>query len=118
MSDEPRSRRAARPASKAAGALAKLAELRRSGAKHGAVYDVKEEENVYDVVEESEYADIVAKRRDAGGTCVWQSTTSVIHEDFWRRVTSNNTESVVLFTRRYHSMLMMKWAHARELHRG
>lgn len=67
MGDEGRSRRTSRPASKAAGALAKLAEIRQSGAKHAAIYDVKQEENVYDVVEEDEYADIVARRRDEGG---------------------------------------------------
>lgn len=69
MADEGRSRRAARPASKAAGALARLREIRSSGAKHGAIYDIKEEEKVYDVVEEDEYADIVARRRGEGGTC-------------------------------------------------
>lgn len=68
MADEGRSRRIARPASKAAGALARLKELKSSGAKHGTVYDLKEEEKVYDVVEEAEYAGIVARRRDEGGS--------------------------------------------------
>ena len=62
-----RSRRAARPASKAAGALAQLAELRRTGIKHVNAYELKEEEAVFDVVAEDDYADIVAQRRgDAG----------------------------------------------------
>lgn len=61
-----RLKRAARPASKAATALAKLAELRRGG-KNATLYECKEEEAVYDIVEEDEYAQIVAKRRDEGG---------------------------------------------------
>ena len=62
-----RSRRAVRPASKAAGALAQLAELRRTGVKHVNAYEFKEEEAVFDVVAEDEYAGIVARRRgDAG----------------------------------------------------
>lgn len=69
MADEGRSRRAARPASKAAGALAHLKEIRSSGAKHGTIYTLKEEGKVYDVVEEDEYAGIVARRRGEGGTC-------------------------------------------------
>ena len=67
-----RSRRAARPVSKAAAALAKLAELKRGGVKASALYECKEEEAVYDLVEEDEYADIVAKRRDEGGVCCCQ----------------------------------------------
>ncbi|KAK9841868.1 hypothetical protein WJX81_008187 [Elliptochloris bilobata] len=67
MEDGGRSRRAARPPSKAAGALAQLAELRRTGVKRVSAYEFKEEEPVFDVVAEDEYADIVAKRRgDAG----------------------------------------------------
>ena len=62
-----RSRRAVRPASKAAGALAQLAELRRTGVKHVNAYEFKEEDAVFDVVAEDDYADIVARRRgDAG----------------------------------------------------
>ena len=62
-----RSRRAVRPASKAAGALAQLAELRRTGVKHVNAYEYKEEDAVFDVVAEDDYADIVARRRgDAG----------------------------------------------------
>ena len=62
-----RSRRAVRPASKAAGALAQLAELRRTGVKQVNAYEFKEEEAVFDVVAEDEYADIVARRRGDGG---------------------------------------------------
>lgn len=67
------SRRSARPASKAAGALAQLAELRRTGVKRVNAYEFKEEEAVFDVVAEDEYADIVAKRRGtAGGGLVFK----------------------------------------------
>ena len=70
MADEPRSRRVAgRQKGKAASALAQLAELRRTGAKHINVHEVKQEDQVYDVVEEDEYADLVAKRREAGKFC-------------------------------------------------
>jgi DNA polymerase alpha subunit A len=68
MEEGPRSRRVARPG-KAAGALAQLAELRRTGAKHVDAYEVREEEAVFDTVAEDEYADIVAKRRGDAGAC-------------------------------------------------
>ncbi|KDD73436.1 hypothetical protein H632_c2178p0, partial [Helicosporidium sp. ATCC 50920] len=59
-----------RVGSKAKGALAELAELRKSGQKRADVYEVKEEEAVYDIVDETKYAEIVQKRRDAGGFVV------------------------------------------------
>ena len=62
-----RSRRAARPPSKAAAALARLAAIKAGGSKASDLYECKEEEAVYDLVEEEEYADIVSKRRDQGG---------------------------------------------------
>lgn len=68
MEEEGRSRRVVRPG-KAAGALARLAELRRTGAKHVDAFEVKEEQAVFDTVAEDEYADIVAKRRGDAGAC-------------------------------------------------
>ncbi len=66
-----RSRRQAvvqgRGGAKFKGALAELAELRKSGGKRADKYELKEEEAVYDVVDEDEYARIVQKRREEGG---------------------------------------------------
>jgi hypothetical protein len=68
MGDEPRSRRATgRQKGGAASALAQLAELRRTKAKHASVYEIKEEDKLYDVVDEDEYADMVARRVEEGG---------------------------------------------------
>ena len=67
MENGTRSRRAARPANKAATALAKLTEIRRNGGKRGEDHQCKEEDAVYDIVDEDEYARIVAKRRNEGG---------------------------------------------------
>lgn len=64
-----RSKRAARPASKAATAIARLVELKRNGGKRGEDDVCKVEEAVYDIVEEDEYAKIMARRRDEGGVC-------------------------------------------------
>ena len=49
---------------KAAGALARLAEL-RGGKKQ--TFDIREEEDVYDTMDEDEYAQHVSKRREEGG---------------------------------------------------
>ena len=71
MTDTSRARRAPKGASKAQGALAKLAAL-RNGGKRGSRLDSSDEEEdaIYDVVEEDEYADLVAKRRDTAGMCL------------------------------------------------
>lgn len=52
--------------SKAAGALAQLAELRRTGKKQADLYELKEEEDLYDEVDEDEYAKRIAKEREEG----------------------------------------------------
>ena len=53
---------------RAAGALAQLAELRRSGKKQAEVYELKEEEDLYDEVEEAEYnAKLFREREDGEG---------------------------------------------------
>ena len=68
MADAGRSRRAGTSrADKARGRLHELQELRRSGAKHAAAYEVKEPDAVYDVIDEDEYGELVAKRRDEAG---------------------------------------------------
>lgn len=53
--------------SRASGALAQLAELRKGGKKHADLYELKEEEDVYDTLGEDEYAQFVSNRREAGG---------------------------------------------------
>lgn len=56
--------------SKAKGALARLAELRRSGAKAINSFEVDEEaDKVYDLLDDDQYADLVEKRRQEGGAC-------------------------------------------------
>ena len=52
--------------SKAAAALAQLAELRRTGKKQADLYELKEEEDLYDEVDEDEYAKRIAKEREEG----------------------------------------------------
>ena len=61
-----RSRREAKKhgQTKAAGALARLAEL-RGGKKQ--TFDIKEEEDVFDTMDDDEYAQHVSKRREEGG---------------------------------------------------
>ena len=66
MSDG-RSRRAAKPTSKAKSSLAQLAELRRTGAKRVHDFELTEEEAVYDEVQEQDYAQLVQDRREQAG---------------------------------------------------
>lgn len=68
MADTGRSRRTgANRATKARGALHQLEEQRRSGTKHAAAYEVKDEGAIYDVIDDDEYDKLVAKRRDEAG---------------------------------------------------
>lgn len=66
MSDS-RTRRPAKPASKAKTSLAQLAELRRTGAKRVHNFELKEEDAVYDEVQEQDYAKLVQDRREEAG---------------------------------------------------
>jgi DNA polymerase alpha subunit p180 N terminal len=63
-------------ASKAKSALQELAELRRSGVKRAAHFEVREEEAVFDEVDEDSYAKLVSKRREEGGACMMDTGLS------------------------------------------
>lgn len=80
MADSGRSRRSgADRATKARGALHQLEEQRRSGTKHAAAYEVKDEGAIYDVIDDDEYGKLVAKRRDEAGeqgSSLWMRTTT------------------------------------------
>ena len=71
---------------RAAGALAQLAELRRSGKKQAEVYELKEEEDLYDEVEESEYnAKLFREREDGEGASSNLLLYSIVsHVIMWR----------------------------------
>ena len=62
-----RSRREGRKPSKAANALAKLAELRKSGGRRVDSFELTEEATVYDELAEEDYSELVTKRREEGG---------------------------------------------------
>ena len=69
MSDS-RARRASKPVSKAKSSLAKLAELRRTGAKRVHGFELTEEDAVYDEVQEQDYAKLVQDRREEAGQSI------------------------------------------------
>lgn len=64
VSERPRREGKKHGQTKAAGALARLAEL-RGGKKQ--TFDIHEEEDLYDTMDEDQYAQHVSKRREEGG---------------------------------------------------
>lgn len=67
MADRPKRESKKHGQSKAAGALAQLAEIRRGVKKQADLYELKEEEDVYETMSEADYAQFVSKRREAVG---------------------------------------------------
>ena len=75
--DSSRGKRA-KPVNKAKSALEELAELRRTGGKRVATYEVEEETAVYDVMDDDEYSKFAAQRRDEAGRCFGCSGARVL----------------------------------------